>query len=189
MTTENPDTEAILAEPTTLTLSNGLVVKVERLKTRATLALMRILTRGAGEFFRSEIGAFDPGSEEFQGQLIAAVLFSIPEAPDETIDFIRLMVKPAQLREEGRITPGDRAWNEDQWNALDEVLADPEIEDLIDVTVELVRNEAPHIAALGKKIAALIPTMRRSLPTNSSDETTPSKPSARGKKSSTRTTS
>ena len=189
MTTENPEeteTDILISDPTELTLASGLVVKVERLKTRGTLALLRILTKGAEDIFRSGLNVSD---DDFQQQLILHVLFAIPAAPEETIGFIRTMVYPAQLRTEGRITKGDEAWNEEQWLLLDKELLDPEVEDLIDITARIVTQEAPHLQALGKKIAALLPTITRSLQKTSSDSTPPKKSSRRGSKASTPTAS
>lgn len=191
MSTENPPTETdsdiLLAEPSELTLASGLPVKVLRLKTRALLALLRILLRGASDVLFS--GRLDPNDEEFQQQLMFAVLFSIPEGPDETLAFLRAMVEPAQLRTTGRITKGDEAWNEEQWEKLDAELADPELEDLIDVVVVIVQNEAPHIQALGKKLTGLMKTMGPSLQKNSSEESAPKKSSRRVSKASTPTDS
>lgn len=189
MTTANPEeneTDIIISDASELTLKSGLVVKVERLKTRGTLALLRILTKGAEDIFRSGLNIQD---DDFQQQLVLHVLFAIPSAPEETIHFLRTMVYPAQLRQEGRITKGDEAWNEEQWLLLDKELMDPEVEDLIDITAQIVTNEAPHLQALGKKIAALIPTISRSLQKNNSDSKTRKPSSKRVSKASTPTAS
>jgi hypothetical protein len=189
VSTENPETDSqiILSDDIPLELASGFPIKVERLKTRATLALLRIMLRGAGDVLFS--GQLDPNDEGFQQQLVFAVLFSIPEAPDETLDFLRVMVKPGQLREAGRITKGDEAWNEEQWDLLRKELEDPELEDLIDIVVQIVKNEGPHIQALGKKLTALATTMGRSLQKNSSDESAPKKSSKRASKATTPTAS
>lgn len=190
MTTENPepetDAEIIISDPTELTLASGLKVKVERLKTRGTLALLRILTKGAEDIFRSGL---DVNQDDFQQQLVLHVLFAVPSAPEETIGFLRTMVIPAQLRTEGRISKGDEAWNEDQWIQLDAELMDPEVEDLIDIVGQIIANEAPHLQALGKKIAALIPTINRQLQTSKSAVTTPKPSSKRASRASTQTSS
>ena len=49
MTTGNTDTDTLEAEPTLLALESGTSIKVERLKTRGLMALLKILTRGAAE--------------------------------------------------------------------------------------------------------------------------------------------
>ncbi len=189
MSTENPetDTDILLHEPTELTLASGLPVKVLRLKTRALLALLRILLRGTGDALFS--GKLDPNDDGFQQQLMFAVMFSIPEGPDETLAFLRAMIEPAQLRTTGRITKGDEAWNEEQWDKLDADLLDPELEDLIDIVVAIVQNEAPHIQALGKKLTGLVKTLGPSLQKTSSEESAPKKSSRRVSKASTPTNS
>lgn len=157
MTTGNNDIEAITADPTEFELASGLKVKVQRMKTRALMSLLKILTRGAGDLIQT---MRMEDEEQFRGQLIAAVIFSIPEAEDETIEFIIRMVKPAQLREEGVITKGDKEWNKDLLEQFYQEMADPELEDLIQIVTGIVTNEAPHILALGKQLRALLPTVQ-----------------------------
>ncbi|WNN95011.1 tail assembly chaperone [Microbacterium phage Magritte] len=189
MSTENPETDSdiILAEGSTVKLVSGLEVKILRLRTKALLALLRILLRGTSDILFS--GKLDPNDEGFQQQLMFAVLFSIPEGPEETLDFLRAMVEPAQLRQTGRITKGDESWNEDLWNQLADELEDPDIEDLLDIVVAIVRSEAPHIQALGKKLTGLVKTLGPSLLKNDSVESAPKKSSRRGSKASTPTDS
>lgn len=191
MSTENPepetDTDIILAEPSNLKLASGLEVKVLRLRTKALLILLRIMMRGASDILFS--GKLDPNDKDFQQQLVLAILFSIPEDSEGTLEFLRAMVEPAQLRQTGRITPGDVSWNEDLWNQLDSELEDPDIDDLIDVVVAIVKLEAPHIQALGKKLTGLAKTLGPSLLTSSSEEIEPQKSSKPASKASTRTAS
>jgi len=186
MSTENPDTDIILGDAGELTLVSGTKVKILPLRTRALLALLRILMRGTGDILFS--GKLDPNDDGFQQQLIFAVLFSIPEDPDGTLDFLRTMIEPAELRTT-RNSKGDDLWNQEQWEKLDAELADPDIDDLIDIVAAIVNSEAPHIQALGKKLTALATTMGRSLPKNSSDESAPKKSSKRAAKATTRTAS
>lgn len=158
MTTGNPDIEALAADPTEITLASGLKVQVQRMKTRALMSLLKILTRGAGDLLRTMDTNGD--DDAFRGQLIAAIVFSIPEAEDETIEFIFRMVKPNGIREEGTITRGDKEWNKDLWEQLQAELIDPELEDLISIVTGIVTNEAPHILALGKQLRALMPMVQ-----------------------------
>lgn len=188
MTTENPEeteTDILLSEDGTITLASGVEVKVERLKTRGTLALLRILTKGAEDIFRSGLNVNDA---DFQQQLVLHILFAIPAAPEETINFLRVMVYPSQLRTDIR-SKGDQKWNEEQWEKLDRELVDPELDDLIDIVAQIISNEAPHLEALGKKIAGLVPTITRSLQKSNSDSTPPKKSSRRTSKASTQTAS
>lgn len=158
MTTVNEDIDAIAADPTPLTLESGLPIKVLRIRTRATMALLKILTRGAGEALFSLRMTQDTDQEEFIGQLLGAVLFSIPEAVDETIEFVNLIVEPAQLHTGPRLTPGDVEWNAEQEALLAAELYDPSLEDLVTIVEAIVKLEGPHVMALGKRLAALFPT-------------------------------
>lgn len=160
MTTVSVDVDALVADPIPLTLISGFPIKVERLRMRATMALLKILTRGAGEALLSMRLGRDTDPEEFTGVLLGAILVSIPEAEDETIEFIRRMVSPAIIHE-GRITPGDRAWNEEQYETLRNELEDPELDDLMTILSEIIKNEAPHVLALGKQLVALLPVALR----------------------------
>ena len=157
MTTVNEDIDAIAAEPKDLTLESGFPIKVLRIRTRATMSLLKILTRGAGEALATIRFGQDVTQEEFTGQLLGAVILSIPEAEDETIEFINRVVEPAKLIE-GRLTPGDISWNADQEDLLRAELRDPSLDDLVTIVEEIIRVEGPHVLALGKRLAALLPT-------------------------------
>lgn len=158
MTTVSEDIDAIAAEPLKVTLESGFEIKVLRIRTRATMSLLKILTRGAGEALAGIRVGSDVTPQEFTGQLLGAVILSIPEAEDETIEFLNRVVEPAQLREGPRLTPGDVEWNADQEDLLRAELRDPSLDDLITIVSEIVNVEGPHIMALGKRVAALLPT-------------------------------
>lgn len=141
--------------PTPIVLSNGLSVNVNRLKTRETLKLLKILTKGAG-YALSAITSGD--GEEFAETLLLSMILAIPEAEDETLDFIRAMVVPAE------ITAGAKAKskNAELFNLLADALDNPELDDLIDICAAIIKVEAPHLEELGKKIALLLQTVRPS---------------------------
>lgn len=158
MTTVNEDIDALAAEPKDLTLESGFPIKVLRIRTRATMSLLKILTRGAGEALMAiRVGA-DTSQDEFVGTLLGAVILSIPEAEDETIEFLNRVVEPAKLIDKPRLTPGDIEWNQDQDDLLRAELRDPSLDDLVTIVSEIIRIEGPHILALGKRLAALLPT-------------------------------
>jgi len=161
MTTGNNDIDTIAAEATPITLESGLEIKVERLKTRALMSLLKILTRGAAEVLGQLRFSEDTSQEEFTGQLIGAVILAIPEAEDETIEFINRMVSPAGIKE-GRLSKDDIHKNVLLEERLRAELKDPELEDLLTIVQEIVRVEAPHILALGKRLGALIQAQRPS---------------------------
>lgn len=173
MTTMTADTDPILSDPKPLTLVSGLEINVERLKTRQMMRLMRILTRGAGDALTGMKIDGDTDAAEFTGQLLAAVVFSIPEAEDETVDFVRSMVSPVGIV--ARPNKEQREQNETLLMRLDSEFQNPEPEDLITVLEKVVEVEAPHLVALGKRVAALLKVQRMNLaartPKNSSEVT------------------
>lgn len=177
MTTVSVDVDALVADPIPLTLISGFPIKVERLRMRATMALLKILTRGAGEALLSMRLGRDTDPEEFTGVLLGAILVSIPEAEDETIEFIRRMVSPAIIHE-GRITPGDKAWNDEQYETLRNELEDPELDDLMTILSEIIKNEAPHVLALGKQLVALLPVALRAEKSDQKSDGTGEPPTA-----------
>lgn len=163
MTTGNTDMDTIASEPTPVVLVSGLEIKVERLKTRATMSLLKILTRGAGSVLGELSMSADTSAEDFTGQLIGAVILSIPEAEDETIDFINRMVVPAGLKEGRRLSEKDLMANAELDERLRKELDDPELEDLVTIVTEIVTNEAPNILALGKRLAVLLKAQQLNL--------------------------
>lgn len=181
MTTVNEDIDAIAAEPKELTLESGFPIKVLRIRTRATMSLLKILTRGAGEAIATIRFGQDVTQEEFTGQLLGAVILSIPEAEDETIEFLNRVVEPAKLIDTPRLTPGDIEWNADQEELLRAELRDPSLDDLITIVGEIVKVEGPHILALGKRLAALLPT---ALKVEEQKKDAPQKPARRAPASS-----
>jgi hypothetical protein len=154
MTTESSDIATVSAEPGEFTMSSGMPVLVERLKTRQLMRLMKILTRGLGAGI-ANINLADGDVTSYTTQLVSAVLFAIPEAEDETIDFVRSMVTPVGIVTNPR-TKKDQEANEALYVELDSQLDNPEIEDLFSIVEQIVRVEAPHLAALGKRVAILL---------------------------------
>lgn len=148
------ETEVLDIVPTDLTLSNGVKVTVSRLKTRETLKLLKILTKGAG-YALSTID-LSGNAEDFTETLLLAMAFAIPEAEEEAIDFIRFMVTPSELIQGSKLSKAEKEINEDLIAKFDELLDNPELEDLVDIFSEIAKNEGPHLQALGKKIALLL---------------------------------
>lgn len=162
MTTENTDIETLAAEDAPLTLVSGMPVKVERLRTRALMALLKILTRGAADFLPKLAFGEDTSTEAFTGQLLAGMVLAIPEAEDETVEFIQRMVSPAGLHTGLRLTKAEIEENADLEIELREQLDDPDLEDLFTVVTKIVEVEAPHILALGKRLGVLLQAQQKS---------------------------
>lgn len=156
MTTEkkNPDIEALVADAGLVTLTSGTQVRVERLRVRQMMRLLRIVTRGAGPLL-TEMEFSRQDMEDFAGQLLGVVMISIPEAEEETVDFIKSMVLPVDLIDDPRSAP-EREINAEKQARLNAELDNPEIEDLFVILEHVIRVEAPHFVSLGKRLATLL---------------------------------
>lgn len=170
MTTENknpepePDDEAltpseletIQSDPSApFTLSTGTRIKIARLRTRETMSLLRILTKGAGDVLAQTHFSMDMDPEEFMGIFIGSVMLSVPVAEDETLDFVQRMVLPEFYMDDARTKP-EMESNQQMLDALYNEMHNPELDDLIEIVERIVRTEAPHIQALGKRLAAML---------------------------------
>lgn len=160
MTTSEVD---VLSEDTVVStegpieLSNGVKVDVNRLKTRETMKLLKIVTRGAGYALQTLDLSGESG--EFAEALIVSVVLAIPEAEDETIEFIQAMVRPTDLVANPKSKP-EKEINADIEEKLAEALQNPELDDLVAIITRVVHVEAPHIQALGKNLALLLKVYR-----------------------------
>lgn len=163
------DVETLAPEPTQLELSSGTVIEIERLKTRQLFRFLKILTVGAGAALADlKIdGESDPA--DLAQELVALLLVSIPDAEDEAMDFVRSMVKPLGLVAPER-SKNDRVANVAKYEELYLELDNPEIEDTIAILEKVIRTEAPNMLALGKRLAALLPSAAK--PTSSSKKPT-----------------
>lgn len=148
-TEERTVEDRLLDEPSgPLSLSTGLEVELRPLKLREFLKLLRIITRGGAALLPNMTLDFnDP--ESFGAELIALILFSVPEAPDEVSDFLATICKPTGL-----------SGNADNDNVLIGKLIDtfdnPELEDVIEVVTRLVQTESKDLAALGKRLQGML---------------------------------
>ena len=153
---ESADLDTLASEPSFLTLESGFEVNVVRLKTRQLFKLLKVITRGVGPVLSNLSFSQETSTEEFTSTLLTAVLLAIPEAEDESIEFIRGMVEPANLIERPKSKP-EKEVNAGLELELDDALTDnPELEDTVAIIERVIRVEAPHIQALGKRLAVLL---------------------------------
>lgn len=154
MATEMDQLDAI---PESVTLRSGMVVMLESLRARQFFKLLRIITHGALPGMR-EAGLFEMdglSSDEFMGRLLSVTLLSIPDAEDETIAFVRSLCYPYGLIERRGLNKQDVERNQLLWDALDEEMENPDLDDLVTVLEAVVKREAEDIQALGKRLASL----------------------------------
>ncbi len=128
--------------PESVTLRSGMVVMLEQLKSRQFFKLLRIITHGALPGMR-ESGLFEMDgmdTEEFVGRLLSVTLLSIPDAEEETIAFIRSLCYPYGLIERKNLNKQDLERNTLLWEALDEELENPDLDDLVTIIEAVIKR-------------------------------------------------
>lgn len=135
-------------------LSTGDYVFIKRLKTIELFKLLKIISRGGASMLAEYRLDGDLSEDEFIGRMLALVVFSIPEADAEAIEFIQAMVEPAHLVPHAR-TKDDKERNEALWSSLAAAVTNPEIEDTLTIIEAIIKMEAPHIQSLGKRVAVM----------------------------------
>lgn len=150
------DIEILAGEPDEdgyFTLSSGSRVRLNPMKTREIFKLVKIFTVGAGALIAEATFSMDD-DESFAGEMIGLLLNAVPEAEDETLEFIRAMVSPEGLIDRPK-TREQRAYNDSLINDLYDELENPEPEDTLAILTQIIRSEAGNLLALGKRVAAM----------------------------------
>lgn len=172
--------ERIDPEPAIVKLSTGYEVGIQRLKTRQFFRLLKVLTRGVGPAVVQSGLDFSKDPEAFGQSLLAMTLMAIPEAEQQFIEFLTSMCTPSGLHEaHGRTRLSKQQAEDNQAAVADmmEELNNPELDDLLDLAEAIVRQEAPEIQALGKRVASLLELARKTGQLEDKKETeTPSLP-------------
>ena len=146
------DVQRLVPDPNEpVTLADGTRVRVKPLRLREFLAMLKIVTRGAAMAMGSV--RLDTNDEDFAQSLISLFLFAIPEAEDEAVDFIRLMVEPVGPFAEGEREAADAK--------IFEYLNNPELEDLVTVVEAVVQREGKDLRALGKRLGKMLEVARK----------------------------
>lgn len=144
------------AVPETITLSTGTVVQFEALKARQFFKLLRIVTHSATGMLGQIDNLFSGSGQDAAGRFAAMLLMSIPDAIDETVEFLFSMVKPAGLIDRPKLDKVQQQHNQALWDNLVKDLSNPELEDLVDLVEAIFKREADDLAALGKKLQKLL---------------------------------
>jgi hypothetical protein len=149
-------------QPVSHKLSTGLSVDIVRLRTRQFFRLLRVLTHGVGPAMVQAGLDFTGDAAKFTSQLLTLVVMAIPDAEQEAISFLQAMCKPSGLadRPDSQLSKADKAANDALWEQFNKDLFNPELEDLIDLLELIVRQEAPELQALGKKLERVFKLFR-----------------------------
>lgn len=142
------EAERLDPTPTPMALESGLEFDLAPLKLRQFLRLLRIVTRGAADILDSANLNFDD-PQDFLQTFIGMVLFSIPEAEEETVDFIKSMVVPKNLTGNPKI---DSVSLQELLNELD----NPSLEDTVTIVQSIIERESEDLRALGKRLATML---------------------------------
>jgi hypothetical protein len=143
------ETEVLDPEPIKMVLKNGIPFDLHPLKLRQFLRLLRIVTRGASDMLDNVRFDFDD-PDAFMSTFLGIVLFSIPDAEEEAVDFVKSVVKPSA----GSLT-GNQISDGEKINALYLELDNPELEDMLTIIQALIEREAEDLRALGKRLAGM----------------------------------
>jgi hypothetical protein len=141
-----------------MSLQSGMEVQVTRLKTRQFFRLLKVLTHGAGQALIQTSLNFNADPGEFSSKLLMLVMFSIPDAEQEAIDFVQSMVRPKGLQDApfATLTDAQKEENQALWKKLGDELFNPELDDLVNICELVVKQESGDIQALGKRLAGLL---------------------------------
>ena len=154
---------------TRITLSSGTIVDLQPLKLRQFLKFLRILTSGASEIWANMRLSMDD-EQAFTRDLMGLAVFALPQAENETVDFLKSMVAPADLsKQSGRAGQDARM---EAWSKLSIELENPELEDTLSLIQGIIETEASDLMALGKRLRKMFALVQTNLPR--SGEPTPS---------------
>lgn len=151
--------DGFVSVPGQVKLTSGEVIEIKRLKARQFFKLLRIITRGASHLL-GNLKMANP--EDFIAQLMAITIMAIPEAEEETVDFIWTMTDASDLdTKDPRRT---YVWNQ---------ICGPEaeIEDWIMIIETIFSQEKDDLIGLGKRLSRLFQTAEK---TGQVQKTTPS---------------
>jgi hypothetical protein len=156
--TSEDEMERLDPVPDTYTFADGTTVRIERLKTRQFFKLLRLITHGGMDALQTI--RLDPaqGTEVFTENLIALLIFAVPESEDETIEFLRSMVTPQQVTVPDDVPPSSALKVADNLRVAEKAKVDAQftnmgLDDLLGLVEVIIRREAPELKALGKRLA------------------------------------
>jgi hypothetical protein len=141
------DLDAIIPETASIVVGD-ITCFVRRLKTREMLGLLRILTHGLGLMMQPMLEAVDwDDQENVVGSLGGMFIAAMPEAPNETIAFLKMIVVP--------VPTGDSKEDLAARNIVTASLEDAELDVFFEVIELIVQQEAADLASLAGKVRAM----------------------------------
>lgn len=158
MAAEESELDRLDPEPVIVKLTSGFGLEIVRLRTRQFFRLLRVLTHGAGPAMMRAGLDFKDNPGEFASKLVVLVVMSIPDAESEAVAFLQSMCKPTGLTDkpESQLTKQQAENNKALWEQFNTELFNPPLEDTIDLIEAIVRQEAPELQALGKRLESML---------------------------------
>jgi hypothetical protein len=140
--------ERLDPQPIEMKLASGTEFDLEPLKLRQFLRLLRIVTRGAADVLDTANLDFE-NPQDFLQTFLGMVLFSIPEAEEETVAFIQSMVRPKHMT-------GNPEKDLIKVRELVRELDNPELEDTLTIVQSIIERESEDLRALGKRLGSML---------------------------------
>jgi hypothetical protein len=146
-------------------IANGHRYRLQRLRTRQFMRLLRVLTAGAGPMLVQEAFQFasagktpeqrEAEAKAFAERFLTLLMLSIPEAEDQTLAFIKSMILPEEFVDEANLTDAQRQRNSDLLVQQEADWHNPEIEDTVAAAERIVRQEAKDLYELGNRLGRM----------------------------------
>lgn len=127
---------------------NGVRCRVNRLKTREFLALMRMMVRGAGPAMKPLLDSIEwDDQKQAVTDLLAVLMVVVPEAPEDFMAFLRSVVTP--IVDDGKKVDKDTLllWGTEMQN--------PELDTMLEIAKRIVTQEIDDLQALVGKAKAM----------------------------------
>jgi hypothetical protein len=161
---DDSELDRIDPQPAECKLSTGFALEVVRMRTRQFFRLLRVLTHGAGPALMQSSLNFDsddPG--QFAAKLLTLTVMSIPDAEQEAIAYLASMCRPAGLTDKpaSQLTKQESENNQVLWDRFNEEMHNPDPADTIDLVEIIIRQEAPELQSLGKKLRQVFELFRK----------------------------
>lgn len=179
MTTAKPRTKAAAKDVDVLdpksnvvTLQSGTQVEIVPLKSRQLFKLLRILTHGVGDGLAALRFDSNDTDSAFAIKMATTLVFAIPEAEDEAIEFVNSMVKPVGLIERRDLDDSAKERNTELWTKVLYELDNPELDDMVTIIEAMINKEAPNLKSLGKRLGQMLSLAMRKAPADTAQTST-----------------
>lgn len=158
----NDELDALSPDVEVLELTTGFPLEIVRMQTRQFFRLLKVITHGAGPKLIQEGLDFEAAPEVFGARLMMIIAMSIPDAEQETIDFLQSVSQPSGLvgglygKQPSQMSKQELQEDNALWGRFREEMFNPDPMDTLAIIETLVTREAADVQALGKKLKAML---------------------------------